>query len=713
VDPIKLTVKIENQEIQGSGDRIKIKSGYPIMQWSFDPITSVVINSDNGVITDTDIVGQLGYEIRITSSLILEGTWGESSFVGNKVSTSFVYSKDNFWNYAGNPLERGKVYYGQIQVKDENNRSSGWFIFSFEYDAVPLVEGVRISPNIPSVTDDLILTYDYHGDTEQGTVIRWFKNGVYQKQFDNSYKVENGFLQVDDIWSVDVVPFDGYAYGVRVTSPSVRVSQTSPIASTVEISPDDPNENDILKAKYSYVDPVINDNPDIRWFINSQLISDYNDQKFIRPNVDPGDKVKYEIRPKGGTIYYSSLEKTIGYSDFIIYDIMIDGKIDPLQVSTISPTVSWKVHIPLDKDVNYISIKIGTFYGSDNIYSVVLQSDKETFNVPINILSKGVDYYISISVSDTQVFNKFCSSHFRILGSRWQESADNDTGWTIESLFTIGNAESFPTSPVFNESDYQIIRINDGSRFGEIRIYHQKIGFISQNFVTSSIIDTTGFNILTIVGHGDDVKIYFNRSLIIDGTGLFTQESDIQSLEIGNPTGKDFTLSYKYFYYTTSGSFYPGISEEYSNIKFQEYMKFEDNEVLSLRGYTKDYQDYKLFGVNPDDEEESTSMYSLIPGKSQFNSTVNRTFSPINNIRTSPDKNKIAVAHSKGATIITGYQISNFDSEIDFYNLELDSNGDPIYTFPDKYGWTLVQNIGVDSVYFDSSGFNINTITSE
>ncbi|KKM03150.1 hypothetical protein LCGC14_1777310 [marine sediment metagenome] len=715
MNPINLTIKIDNN-LTTPGDinvYAKVVNAYPVINWSFSTIRTVTIDEYTGLVDSTLVVDQLGYEIRIGTT-ISGGTIGTSAFIGDRVSTNFIYSKDKFWNYVGEPLERGRIYYGQINVKDEAGRDSDWVIFSFEYNSLPYVQDVKIEPLVPLVTDDLLIHYNYYddgGDVQQGTILRWFKNGIYQKQFDNALIVKSRFLQVDDIWSVDVLPSDGYEYGVRITSPSVRVGQTTLVVSSLEVFPRNPNENDVLRAKYNYESLVFDDVPNIRWFINGQLVKEFNDLKFARPNVVPGDSVKFEIRPKGSTIYISSEEVEITYSDFVVYDIMVDGRKESLQVSTISPTISWKVYRPYNKSVNYVSIQIGTFYQADNIYTTVIQTDREIFLKHINLLERGIDYYITISVSDTQTFNKYISSHFRISGSRWEESVDNSTGWTIETLFIIGEIEQ-TTQEVYDETSYQVIKFNDGNRFGEVRIHNQRISFASEDFTLSSELDTTKANVLTIVGRGDNIKIYLNRNLIIDGTGLFTQASDKKTLEIGNTTGKDFVVNYKYFYYTISGDFYPGISTEYSDIKFHNFLEFENNESVALRSYVKDYTDYKIFGVNPDDVTESGSIYALVPGREQEHSTVSRTFAPINKIRSSPDGKKIAVAHSKGISLVTGYIISAFDYEIDFYNLGLDASGNYIYTYPNSYTWELMQNLGYEAGYFESDGFHINTISN-
>ena len=284
-------------------------------------------------------------------------------------------------------------------------------------------------------------------------------------------------------------------------------------------------------------------------------------------------------------------------------------------------------------------------------------------------------------------------------------------------MFVVGDL-SGGSSSNFDESVYQVIRINDGTKFAEIRIHNQKLSLASQEFIFSDSINTATTNALTIVGKNSDIKVYLNRELIIDGTGKLVQLSDISNLEIGNSVGSDIVVNYKYFYYATSGTYYPGISPEYANLQFYTFLNFANNEIAGLEGYVQNYQDYKLFGVNPDDISESGSLYGIIPGEKYAASTVNRTYSPINNIRKSPDGNKIAFAHGKGISILNGYVINPFDYEIDFEDTEItftdvstNSSTSIVYNYPNQNGWELVKNITLGNAgYFNDDGFHINTL---
>lgn len=127
-------------------------------------------------------------------------------------------------------------------------------------------------------------------------------------------------------------------------------------------------------------------------------------------------------------------------------------------------------------------------------------------------------------------------------------------------------------------------------------------------------------------------------------------------------------------------------------------MDFEGNEIVALNEYVNGEN---IFGLNPDNVNSNGAIYSIKPSGKINSKTVARTFTPINRISISPDKKKIVCAHSSGITIIDGYTIDSFDSDLDFVG----SN-----TTPDDNGWQLVQSAGQDSVYFDDNGFNINTL---
>ena len=299
-----------------------------------------------------------------------------------------------------------------------------------------------------------------------------------------------------------------------------------------------------------------------------------------------------------------------------------------------------------------------------------------------------MDYYISIAVSDTTIFSSYSYSHFRTYGSRWEDGVSNTDGWTIETLYFVERDQS---------SGYNSIRINDGNKFAEIRIYNNKISLIFKDKI-DYLVDNYNSRILTIAGKESDIRIYLDRELVIDGDGLFLQESSSKLLEISS-LDEDFAVSYKYLFYTVSGYFLPGYSNEYTNIKFYKFMEFNNSNIVALQNY---YDSNYVFGVNPYNNNESSKVY-LTTNKNTINSkTVSRTLFPINKINKSPDGNNFIFSHYNGATIFSGCYINNFDYESFF---DLSSS-----VLPSVNGWNLIKDYSSDSSYLDNNGLNINTI---
>jgi hypothetical protein len=689
----QLILKLNNQTVADHSSPVKVLNGYPTLSWEFDSVDKNSIDPITGIASNIGDINQEGYQVEIST---IDFGIGTSDFVGNVSKTGVVYSQELFWSFSGVPLQRGVIYYGQVYAIDELESATDFATFSFSYNSLPVVSRVEITPSLPAPTDDLVLSYNYiddDGDLESGTTIRWFKNGVHQRQFDNAIIINSSFLQNNDIWNVDVYPSDGFEHGLRVTSPQVKITSTPITVSELSVLPKHPNPDDVIKANYEVSDEFESKNILIRWYVNGLILQDVNDLQFIKLNFEEGDEVRFEVKHKDASFYSSSATATIVASDFIVTDIQVDGRINPLDVSTITPHIGWKRFIPSGKSVNYISIQIGTFFESNNIYSTVITGDRNVFSIPPNTLEKGRDYYIGIALSDTQTFSKYTTSHFRVNGSRWERDVSNSTGWTIETMFVSSSGTA---------SDYQVIRINDGDRFAEVRLYSSKISLISGSTIDYSV-STVANNFLTIAGQNDNIKIYLNRSLIINGEGIFTQESNIKRLELSHEGTSDFFINYKYFFYTTSGYFLPGVASEYSNLQFHDYIEFQNNEVVALQGYVGGKY---VFGLNSDNESESSTIYSIGPGDVTRTGTIARTYSPISNINKSPDGTKTVVAHANGVSIITGYLINPFDHEMIFVS----DAGVLNETFPTANGWELVKNISIDSAYFDTDGFHIDTL---
>lgn len=713
---LNIQIKINNQSFTSIDSPVKTTGRVTVLTWDFEQTPIIDVDETDGTFELEITSGQSLAEISVADNDINLGT---SSFLGNFASVELQSWTSRSWKYIGVPLERGETYYGQIKLVSSLGETSEYETFSFVVNRVPAVTNVILSPVSPTINDGITLTYDYFdpdGEAEGSSLIRWFKNGIYQRNLDGVTFLKSSYMQIGDIWYTDVLPNDGFEFGSRVSSNSAQVVRSLASVISAKISPENPNENDILKADYKLDILTTDDEVSIRWFVNDSIQTAFNDNQFMRYGSSPGDVVRYEINTESGTIFVTSEEVTIVASGFSVYDIKVDGSTESLEVSTTTPNIIWKTNVPEGREINYTRIQIGTFYEASNVYNEVFEINKDNFTVSANILEIGVDYYVSITVSDTASFGEKTSSHFRIKGSKWNDSVNNTRGWTIETIYLIQNVPVGDN--VFDPAKYQLFRISDGTFFAEVRLYNNKIAFVSEEFIFADI-DSSGRNLLTIVGRGNDVKIYLDRQLVLDATGKFTQRTSDKSLELGNTTGKTFKFTYKYLYYTTSGSYHPGEAPEYSQMQFSTFLFLEGNDIVALKGYTefvlfegatdKVEVDTRVFASNPDEEDESGRVYSIVSADKYRVGAVSRTFSPTNKIRKSPDGKTVVFAHAKGASIVTGYLINPFNFAIDFTTVGSDGE----FPLPNNNGWELVQNTLWTAAYFNDDGFNINTITRE
>ncbi len=678
-----------------SSEPFRITNGFPVITWEWSEPVVIAPDSESDI-ESTTFVDQRHYDIRIGDS---DNNLEADEFDGN-MDTLFESSTTRQYKYRGKPLQRGKTYYGQIKVIDAQNSTSGWKRFSFLYNQQPEITIAAISPSSPSISDDLTLSYTYFDnddDAEDETFVRWFRNGTNERQFDNQLVIESSNMAYGDTWSADILPHDGYEYGPRYSTNSVSVTTSAPVASNVYILPTNPTDADILRAVYEVTSDE--DNRIIRWYVNEVLQSDANDQEYARFSLQDGDEVRFEITPNDGVssgTLVSSAISTITSSKFVVDDLRVEGQKEPYDLSTTTPTFTWSIHKPVGSVVDYVSILIGTYAGADNVYFTTLNTNITTFQVPTNVLKMGRDYWVSVAVSDTDTFDQYAISHFRISGSCWEEKSNNATGWTIETIFSLADT----TDTTFSEEKYQVVRIQDGTRFGEVRIYSDRLAFASTEIMFSDPLSLAEVNSLTIIGQLTNCKVYLNRALVIDATGKMTQASSSRRLEVGTVSQSALAINYKSFFYTTEGFYAPGNSQ-YANVQFYTCANFQFQEVVGVEGFLSDGENVKVIGVNPHDENQGGAIYQIASGTPAKFSTVNKTFSPINAISLSPDEKYKIFSHARGGTSFYSYLVKNWDTQLVF--TDTDS------VTPDNANWDLVSNTKNDAFSIDSNGLLIDT----
>ena len=110
---------------------------------------------------------------------------------------------------------------------------NGIYLFSSEaaVNTPPEASNLAITPSSPQTTDDLVGSYDYYdaeGDTESGSEIRWYKDGLLQTDYNDTLTVPSSATSVGEEWHFTVKPSDGEDFGTLETSPTVTIVTEPP-----------------------------------------------------------------------------------------------------------------------------------------------------------------------------------------------------------------------------------------------------------------------------------------------------------------------------------------------------------------------------------------------------------------------------------------------------------------------------------------------------
>mgnify|MGYP000188589535 CR=1 FL=1 len=116
----------------------------------------------------------------------------------------------------------------------DGDAESGHITFTLTVAPVndaPIATDAVINPSIPTINDDLVLSYDYfdlEGDDESGTIITWFKDGVEQLEFSDQLTIPASATACDEEWYTEVTPSDGELFGQPVNSNTVTICDNTP-----------------------------------------------------------------------------------------------------------------------------------------------------------------------------------------------------------------------------------------------------------------------------------------------------------------------------------------------------------------------------------------------------------------------------------------------------------------------------------------------------
>ena len=180
----------------------------------------------------------------------------------------------------------------------------------------PNATNVRYVPSAPTKETGLGVEYDYNdtdGDSEQGTTIRWFRDGLQIAQINDMKSVPDVWISKGQEWRVEVTPSDNEDQGETVSLSPIMIENTVPIARNLEVSPESPTDVDDINLNYDYFDLDGDNEQDsqIRWYLDGVRISDLDDTVSVTSlMIRSGDEWEARVTPFDGTSY--GLTKSTG-----------------------------------------------------------------------------------------------------------------------------------------------------------------------------------------------------------------------------------------------------------------------------------------------------------------------------------------------------------------------------------------------------------------
>jgi len=193
--------------------------------------------------------------------------------------------KDQIWFFTVRPSDGTNL--GKI------TRSSPVVI----QNSFPSVSGVSLSPSTGThylASVSINVNYDYYDrdeDDEGATIIDFYADGVLVQSgitptLSSSAIDASGekIIKANKQIAAVVTPYDGTNYGTPTASNTIVVEYSTPSATGVSITPEEPSSAETLTLNYVYSDPdVIGDSSKIVWRRNGKVVSGLNNTKTVSP----------------------------------------------------------------------------------------------------------------------------------------------------------------------------------------------------------------------------------------------------------------------------------------------------------------------------------------------------------------------------------------------------------------------------------------------
>jgi len=234
-----------------------------------------------------------------------------------KVDGNNVGSLDDQTSVSQTWLAKGQEWTCTVTVKDGTDQGDPVSIGPVRINnTLPIARNLELTPENPIDTDELRLDYEYFdfdGEPQQGTEIRWYLEGARIPELDDEDSVSPLMIRGGDQWEASVKPHDGYEFGQIVYTGVVVIgSSNNPPSATVYVSPvGNARTDDALQVNVGWTDPDGDtvQSTEIRWFRDGSQVSAYNDLTIVlAESTSKGETWTAKARVSDGLLWSDWVE---------------------------------------------------------------------------------------------------------------------------------------------------------------------------------------------------------------------------------------------------------------------------------------------------------------------------------------------------------------------------------------------------------------------
>ena len=231
-------------------------------------------------------------------------------------------------------------------------------------NSAPTASNLQVTPAIPSVLTGLTLIYTYddaEGDSESGTTIEWFRDGVSVPEVTDSHTVPGSILSRGETWSVTVIPSDGTNQGTPQTLGSIIISNAAPTADPTVIIPISPSQSDNLSVQYTFNDADLDSDSGtiIRWYLDGVHIPELDNSSTVsRLYTRTGDQWTASVHPSDGFTIGSPSNVTVLIGSSNSAPSLVSLTLDPVSpISTADLHLTYTYNDVDGDDISFTEIE--------------------------------------------------------------------------------------------------------------------------------------------------------------------------------------------------------------------------------------------------------------------------------------------------------------------------------------------------------------------